>query len=187
MRTATAVSKTSPQPRWAIHPWRIAALAVLLASSASAQASVPDLKLSDVELKNLDGYTRMIRTDMRSEKRAAIGDSLGLRPDVKDKFWAVYDRFEKEYAAVWDVRIANTKKYAGATADPKAVMNDAAADALAREFLKNDARMTALRAKYYGEFKAAVGAKVAARFLHVESVFDRIVELQVLAVVPMIP
>jgi hypothetical protein len=52
---------------------------------------------------------------------------------------------------------------------------------------KNDHVIEALRSKYYAGFKAAVGARLAARFLHVESALDRLVELQVLALLPLVP
>ncbi len=160
-----------------------AAAGALLTGTLLAQVGAPELSLSEVELKNLNQYAGMMRGALQKDKRATIGDSIGLDPANKDKFWAVYDRYEKEFKALWDVRLANTKKYA----DSGERMTDASVDAMAKEFLKNDARMTAIRAKYYREFKSAVGPKLAARFLHVESVLDRIVELQVLAIVPLVP
>jgi len=166
---------------------RLAVFGGLLATPALPQVGLPDLQLSEVEAKNINAYAGMIRADLRKDKRAAIGDSVGLDPALKDKFWAVYDRYEKDYKALWDVRLANTKKYAEKYSDSKQPMSEAAADALAREFLKNETRMSELRSKYYAEFKAAVGPRVAVRFLHVEGVFDRIVELQMLAIVPMVP
>jgi hypothetical protein len=187
MRAFTSVPIPRPPTGWASAILQIAVLGVLPIGHASPQTGLPELQLSEVEAKNINAYAGMIRADLRKDKRAAIGDSVGLDPAVKDKFWAVYDRYEKEYKALWDVRLANTKKYADKYADSKEPMSDAAADSLAREFLKNDARMTELRSKYYTEFKAAVGARPAARFLHVESVFDRIIELQVLAIVPLAP
>ena len=185
---ATALFQTSRKTTgWAGTAWRFAAIGALLTAPAWPQVGLPDLQVSEVEAKNINAYAGMIRADLRKDKRAAIGDSVGVDPALKEKFWAVYDRYEKDYKALWDVRLANTKKYAEKYGDTKEPMSDAAADALAREFLKNEARMSELRSKYYAEFKAALGPRVAARFLHVEGVFDRIVELQILAIVPMVP
>ena len=187
MRAFTSAEIPRLSPGWAGAVLRTAALNAVFVCVAWPQAGLPELQLSEVEAKNINAYAGMIRADLRKDKRAAIADSIGLSPAVKDKFWAVYDRYEKEYKALWDIRLANTKKYADQQADSKAPMSDSAVDSLAREFLKNDARMTEMRSKYYTEFKAAVGPRLATRFLHVESVFDRIVELQVLAIVPMVP
>jgi hypothetical protein len=187
MKASTSIKIPRLSGGWAGPMWRVAALSVSLIIGASAQVGLPELQLSEVEAKNINAYAGMIRADLRKDKRAAIADSVGLSPTLTDKFWAVYDRYEQEYKALWDLRLANTQKYADKQADSKGPLTDAAADALAREFLKNDARMTELRSKYYGEFKTAVGPRLAMRFLHVESVFDRIVELQLLAIVPMVP
>jgi len=162
---------------------RVAALSGILMSAAAAQVGLPELQLSDVELKNINAYAGMIRADLRKERRAIIGDSIGLAPALKDKFWAVYDRYEKDVQAVWDLRLANTKKYA----DHHDRMTDALADEMAKTFLKNEARLNELRSRYYAEFKAAVGPGLAARFLHVEGVLARVTELQMLAVVPLVP
>jgi len=138
---------------------------------------------SDIELKNINAYADMIRKDLRSEKRAVIRDSIGLDAAQEPKFWAVYDEYEKEFKALWDRRLANTKRYA----DHYEKMTDAVADQLALAFLKNDEFADALRAKYYARLKDAVGARLAARFLHVESSLDRLLELQVLAQIPLVP
>jgi hypothetical protein len=61
------------------------------------------------------------------------------------------------------------------------------ADELAQTLLKNDQILDSLRSKYYARFKAAVGTRLAARFLHVESALDRVIELQVLAILPLVP
>jgi hypothetical protein len=187
MRTFKSPPISRPLHRWANVLLRTGALSILLIGPASSQNAPTGPQWSDVEARNIESYSRLIRADLRKEKRSAIGDSVGLDAASKDKFWAVYDRYEKEYKALWDVRLANTQKYAEKYADSKEPMSDAAADSLARGFLANDARMAELRSKYYAEFKAAVGARLAARFLHAESVFDRMIELQILAVVPMIP
>ncbi len=141
------------------------------------------MKFSDVELKNLNAWAEMSRKDLRAEKRAVIADSIGLDPKQNAAFWAVYDEYEKEFKLLWDRRLANTKKYA----DEYDSMTDAAADQVARASLKNEQLAGALRAKYYTRFRAAVGARMAARFLHVESALDRLVELQMLAALPLVP
>ena len=187
MKTFTSVPIPRPFPGWASAMLRIGAFSCLLIVPAMPQNASSEPQWSNVEARNIESYGRLIRADLRKEKRAAIGDSVGLDAASKDKFWAVYDRYEKEYKAVWDVRLANTQKYAEKYADSKEPMSDAAADSLALGFLKNDARTAELRSKYYAEFKAAVGARLAARFLHAEGVFDRMVELQILAIVPMVP
>ena len=149
-----------------------------LLSRLSAQAS-----FSDLEVKNLGVWAAMSRKDLRAEKRAIIADSIGLDPKLETRFWAVYDKYESEFKALWDQRLANTKKYAARYEN----MTDAIADEMAQTLLKNDRTCDSLKLKYYARFKAAVGARLATRFLHVESALDRLIELQVLAILPLVP
>jgi hypothetical protein len=149
----------------------------LLAGIASAQ-----LTFSALELKNISAYADLVRKDLRAEKRTLVAESLDLTPEQTPKFWAVYDGYEKAFAALWDLRLANTKKYA----ENYEHMTDRVADELARTLLENDSRLGALRSKYYAQFKAAVGPRLAARFLHVVGALDRLVELQFLAQLPLL-
>jgi hypothetical protein len=158
--------------------FRAVAIATSLTTAGFAQ-----MIFSDLELKNIGAYAALVRKDLRAEKRTLIAESVGLKPEESATFWPVYDRYEKELAALWDLRIANTKTYA----EQYGHMTDATADRMARTLLKNDSRLGALRSKYYQRFKAAVGPRVAVRFLHVESALDRLVELQLLAQLPLLP
>jgi hypothetical protein len=140
------------------------------------------LTFSALELKNISAYADLVRKDLRAEKRTLIAESVDLTPEQTLTFWAVYDRYEQEFAALWDLRLANTKKYA----DHYEHMTDRIAEELAKTMLDNDSRLVALRSKYYAQFKAAVGPRLAARFLHVEGALDRLVELQLLAQLPLL-
>ena len=103
-------------------------------------------------MKNLGVWAAMSRKDLRAEKRAIIADSIGLDPKLETRFWAVYDQYESEFKALWDQRLANTKKYAARYEN----MTDAIADEMARTLLKNDRTCDSLKLKYYARFKAAV-------------------------------
>jgi hypothetical protein len=122
------------------------------------------------------------RKDLRTEKQALIDQAMALEAGEKAKFWTIYQGFQKELDAIWDVRLGNVRKYA----DNYASMSDAIADELAKSGLDNEQQLTALKKKYHAQFKAALGAKAAARWLQAETTVGTLAMIQLLAQVPLL-
>jgi len=122
------------------------------------------------------------RKDLRTEKQGMIDQAMALDAGNKAKFWSIYQGFQKELDAIWDVRLANVKKYA----ETYQSMTDPVADQLAVSALGNEQQFTALKKKYYAQFKAALGAKPAARWLQTETTLGTLAMLQLLSQVPLL-
>ena len=131
---------------------------------------------------NLQALLDAARKDLRTEKQAMIDQAMGLDAGAKVKFWGIYQNFQKELDAIWDVRLANVKKYA----ETSQAMTDAIADELSASALNNEAQLTALKKKYHPQFKAALGAKAAARWLQAETTLGNLTMLQLLSQVPLL-
>lgn len=82
-----------------------------------------------------------------------------------------------------DQRLANIMKYA----DNYEKMTDATADEIALRAMDIDSQRAAIRKKYYGQMKTALGARAAARFLQTEATLDCLMDLQIGAAIPLIP
>jgi hypothetical protein len=122
------------------------------------------------------------RKDLRTEKQAMIDQAMALEAADKAKFWTIYQGFQKELDAIWDARLGNVKKYA----ETYQSMTDAIADQLAKSGLDNEQQLTALKKKYHGQFKAALGSKIAARWLQAETTVGTLAMLQLLSQVPLL-
>ena len=122
------------------------------------------------------------RKDLRTEKQAMIDQAMALDAGDKAKFWTIYQNFQKELDAIWDVRLANVRKYA----ENHQSMTDAVADQLAASALENEQQLTALKKKYHAQFKAALGARRAARWLQAETTVGTLAMLQLLSEVPLL-
>jgi hypothetical protein len=158
------------------HALGILSLACVLGASAFAQAP------SAEEQKNLQAMIDAVRKDLRTEKQSMIDQAMGLDAAEKSKFWGVYQGFQKELDAIWDVRLSNVKKYA----ENYQSMTDATANEIAVSGLKNENQLTALKQKYYAQFKTAIGAKAAARWLQAETALNNLAMLQILSQVPLL-
>ena len=122
------------------------------------------------------------RKDLRTEKQAMIDQAMALEAGDKEKFWEIYKGFQKELDAIWDVRLTNVKKYAVTYQS----MTDDVADQIAGSGLNSEQQVTALKKKYYDQFKTALGAKAAARWLQIETTVGSLATLQLLAEMPLV-
>ncbi len=153
------------------------ALGCFLAVNAWAQTSS-----AQPNEKNMQAMVDMMRKDLRMQKQSVVDQAMGLEAAQKAQFWGVYDKYQKELNAIWDQRIANIQKYA----DNYQNMTDAVADELAAKNLDLAQQTVTLRKKYYGQVKAALGARVAARFLQTEAMLGDIIELQIGSQIPLV-
>jgi hypothetical protein len=137
---------------------------------------------SQTEQKSTQAYMDMMRKDLRIQKQSIVDQAMGLEAAQKAQFWSIYDKYQKDLKALWDQRIANIKKYSENWPDTP----DAVADQLANKALDLATQRVTLQKKYYGELKAAMGARVASRFLQVETVLEHLIDLQVMSQIPLI-
>ena len=152
--------------------------AALLAVGAWAQAPAKAAPSQDDQIK---AYVDILRKDVRGEWQSIVDQAMGLEPGDKAKFWGVYDGYQKEMKALWDRRLANIKLYA----QNFDKLTDPVADNIAAAAMANEQDNVAIRNKYYGQMKAALGPKVAARFWQVETMLGQLIGLQVGAEIPL--
>jgi PBP1b-binding outer membrane lipoprotein LpoB len=132
--------------------------------------------------KDTQAYMDMMRKDLRTQKQSLVDQAMALEAAQKAQFWTIYDGYQKELNAIWDQRIANIKKYA----DNFDKMTDVIADELANTMLNIEGQKTALRKKYYAEYKTKMGARVAARFLQTEATIGAMMEIQIGTKIPIL-
>jgi len=152
-------------------------LGCLLAANAWAQTSS-----AQPNEKNLQELTDMMRKDLRMQKQSIVDQAMELEAAQKAQFWAIYDKYQKELNAIWDQRIANIQKYADAYQN----MTDTVADEIAVKALDIAQQNLALKKKYYAQVKAAMGPRVAARFLQTEAMLWDLIELQIGSQIPLV-
>ena len=153
---------------------------LVLAAASSAQAQAPATKTEQSQTK---AYVDMLRKDIRKDAQAIVDQAMGLEAGDKAKFWAVYEKYQGEIKLLWDQRLANIKKYA----ENYDKMTNEVADQLAVASMANEQQQVAIRKKYYPQMKAALGGKVAARFLQVEMMLGNLIALQLGDEIPLIP
>ena len=151
---------------------------LLLTSLAVGQTA--DRATSDKTIKD---YVDLLRKDLRKDKSTVVDLAMGLDSGQKSKFYPIYEKYENELTQIWDKRLANIRKYA----EHYPNVSDAVADELVSSAEASQAARSALLKKYYGQMKAALGAKTAARFLQVEMAIANLIDLQLSSEIPLMP
>jgi len=132
--------------------------------------------------RNMQAMIDAARKDLKTQKQSLLDQAMGLEAGDKAKFWGIYEGYQKELDKIWDVRLANVKKYA----DNYTTMTDEVADQLAQSALNNERQLTALQTTYYAAYKKAMGAKLAARWLQAETAITSLSMLQLLSNLPLL-
>jgi hypothetical protein len=138
---------------------------------------------SNQAAKTQEDYMKLMRSDLRREKSAIVDQAMGLDTAQKVKFYSIYQNYEKELTAIFDKRVATIKKYAETYPD----VSDAVADQLVVDAMANLNARSELWKKYHAQMKAALGSKIAARFLQVENALSQMIDLQLSAEIPLMP
>lgn len=149
----------------------------LIAMASLLMLAVP------VQADEIDDYIDLLRQDAVGMYREVVAEVMDdLTVDEEAAFWKVYDQYEREVMKLGRARTRIVRQFAENYFD----MDDKMADHIATQSLNLQIKRNDLRKQYYRKFRFAVGAKKAARFMQLDMVVQRIVDLQVSSELPLI-
>ncbi len=158
--------------------FRLAVLAaVLVLTPLYAQQAA-----QSTEKETIDEYIALLRKNIRNEKTSVLKQSLKRAPEQAEVFWPIYRKYEKELQALGDDRVASVQEYS----EHYDSMTDEKADELVQRRLRYEEKLLALKKKYYERVRKTLGARTATRFLQVETHLVSLVDLQVVASLPIL-
>lgn len=146
------------------------------APSAGAPAQSPDARpISDEDIQ-------LLRKDIRSQRKQLIAANMPLTSTEAEKFWPVYDQYVSELVG------QNNKKYAliKQFVQTGGVLTDAEAENSVQQWVGVDESLAALRQKYIPLFRKVLSAKNEALFYQLDRRVQLMIDLQLMALIPMI-
>jgi len=155
---------------------------VIISSGAHLYAQGTEEPLTETQEVNLETYADLLRQDIKTQKVAILSQLMQLSPEQASAFWPIYREYAKELSVLGDERLAGVREYA----ENFSTMTDEEADRLARLRLDHEAKLTALKKKYYERFKKALSPVLAARFLQIENQLLAILDLQIASSLPIV-
>lgn len=148
-----------------------------LAGATRQQAPQPGAPAPSVE-----EVLKSVRADMQSSRAEIIAKNVTLTAEQAAQFWPVFDKYQKEQNVIMDAQLKSIQKYA----ETYQSLDDAGALALINALLDRDAKMTALRQHWLGEFQKVVPAKTATRVVQIDRRLSNLAQLQISSQIPLV-
>ncbi|HUL33016.1 MAG TPA: hypothetical protein VL128_03980 [Candidatus Eisenbacteria bacterium] len=145
------------------------------AAPAGSTASSGGQIASDQDIK-------LLREDIRSQKKQLIAANLSLTDTEATKFWPVYDQYTAEFTKIQDAKAALIKDYAANWG----TMTDAQALDLLHRSLNVDAEVTALRQKYVPIVNKVLPGTKTATFFQLDRRISMLIDLQLASKIPLV-
>jgi hypothetical protein len=155
----------------------ICALSALLSAVPSTQAaetSAQPLTDSDIQL---------LRSDLQADKNQIIADTMKFTNAESAAFTPVYRDYSRDQQVIGDERVQLIKDYA-LNYDS---MDDTKAKEMVQRLFNIEDKTLKLRKDYWPKFVKALGAKRAAKFYQVDNRLSLLINVQLTAIIPLIP
>jgi hypothetical protein len=145
------------------------------AAHGQATASKDSQTVTDQDVK-------LLRQDLRSQKKQLIAANLTLTDAESTKFWPVYDQFSAEMTTIGDQKYALIKEYA----QNYGSLTDEQAQSMLNRSLALDEAATQLRMKYVPIVNKVLPGTKTATFFQMERRISALIDLQVAAQIPLV-
>ena len=123
---------------------------------------------------------KLTRQEIQAKRQTIVEQALDLTADEEKVFWPLYREWRAKTAALGDRRLALAQKV-----DNSSRLTDAEAKQLIDTSLKLQKEQVALRQDYVQRFRKILRDSKVARFFHLESKMDAIVEYSLVSLVPL--
>jgi type IV pilus biogenesis protein CpaD/CtpE len=137
----------------------VLACAAGMSAWAAAQQSRPPTDQTILE----DILTRY-RIDLQNSRASIISRDVTLTAEQGERFWPVFENYQKEQSAIMDAQMSGIQTFITATEN----MTDGAALAFMQAHLDRDTAMAELRRRWLREFQFVLPTKLAVRVMQVD-------------------
>jgi hypothetical protein len=162
--------------------WAVSGAVLLGQLSAVAQGSGAAASAPPSSQGSMSQDIDLLRKDIRSQKKQLIAANMPLTDAEAQKFWPVYDQYTAELVKINNDKYALIQEYAQSYGN----MTDAQADNWSTRILKVDADVTALRQKYWTNFRSVLSAKKAALYEQIERRAQMLIDVQLASQIPLL-
>ena len=130
----------------------------------------------------LDAFIDILKTDVKTQKSTIIRVNMNLNKAEGDKFWPVYENYERELDKINDERIEIIRYFAR---NYNQLTNEESEEIAKNAFKWREKRIK-LKKKYYKNFKKVSSSKTATKFFQLENQVSLLFDLQIASKLPLI-
>ena len=139
------------------------------------------ISFTSVFAQDADSYIEILKSEIKTDKKAIIIETMGFTEQESAAFWPIYNEFEHELEKLSGKRIANIKDFA-ANYDS---LTDKKADELIKTSFSFQNDRLSLNEKYYKKFAEVLTPIVAAKYMQLENQIQLILDLSIAANLPL--
>jgi hypothetical protein len=136
---------------------------------------------SNTQEQQLDLQIKMLRQDLRSQRKQVIAANMNLSDTEAEKFWPTYQRYVDELVQNNNTKYELIKQYLQADK-----LSDAEAETLSKRWIQVDEAVVQLRLKYLPIFRQILSAKSTARFFQLDRRVQMMIDLQLASAIPLV-
>jgi len=129
-----------------------------------------------------DDYIEITRSLLKTEKKAAIAETMELSSAESEVFWPLYNEFNEKLYTIQSKRVKIIKDFA----ENFETLSDEKADELMTSYMGVKQEIMNLNKQYYKKFKKILPAGKAAKYFQAENKIAAIVDFQLASEIPFI-
>lgn len=129
-----------------------------------------------------DDYIEITRSLLKTEKKAAIAETMLLSSAESEVFWPLYNEFNEKLYTIQSKRVKIIKDFA----ENFETLSDEKADELMTSYMGVKQEIMKLNKQYYKKFKKILPAGKAAKYFQAENKIAAIVDFQLASEIPFI-
>ena len=145
-------------------------------SGAAVQAADTDAA------KTPEAQPEVLLDAIRANRKALVAVNLELSPEEAEKFWPLYERYQKEINVSGDRMVAIVEDY---TANFRELSDEKALQ-LMESYLAAEAERLQVRRTYLGEFAKILPGRTVARLYQIENKMDAVLRYDLAASIPVV-
>lgn len=153
---------------------------IVMAASLGFVTFVPCMALAegDQPASNME----IVREKLRADKKLLVAQAMELTQGEADKFWPVYESYQKELTEMADREIQLIKEYARVYKS----MSNPEAKSLMDRFLSIQSDYQATRMQYVPKLREVLSDIKVARYLQIENKIKALVDFELAEKIPLI-
>jgi hypothetical protein len=113
---------------------------------------------------SMDEVLVAIRSDLQNNRADIVSKNVTLTAEQAAKFWPMFDVYQKDQSVIMDDQLKSVQWFIENFENA----DDEAALRLINAHFERDAKMSALRQKWLGEFQKVLGTKLAVRVMQID-------------------
>jgi flagellar biosynthesis chaperone FliJ len=132
--------------------------------------------------QNVDDFIEALKTNIKTERKAIIMESMKFTESESKAFWPIYNEFELEIDKLSAKRIKNIKDYA----DNYEKMTGEKANELIQNAFKFQKERLSLNESYYKKYAKALPVTTAAKYMQLENQIQMLIDLKIASELPLV-